>query len=346
MEIKNEKLLNEMKESDESISNITDISELEEIRVSLFGKNGKVNILRREIVNVPNEEKKNFGMQVNYLKELLEKRFEEKKSFLEEEELNRKIKNEKIDVTFPGKFVRKGAVHPLTKVLRDLSEIFKTYGFSIAEGPEVEMNEYCFDRLNIPKNHPARDEADTFYTKDEHCLRTHTSSVQVRTMLSQKPPIKIIAPGRVYRKDDFDATHSPVFHQIEGLYVSEDVSFADLRSLLINVLKDYFGEHISVSFQPSFFPFTEPSAEVYISCFECGGKDSDNCSVCKGAGNIEVLGCGMVHPQVFEKCEIDSGKFKGYAFGIGIERIAMIKYQVNDIRYFYENDKRFLRNFE
>jgi len=346
MEIKNKRLLEELKISEDEINKLDDIEKLESVRVDLFGKNGKVNVLRREIVNVPNEEKKDYGMQMNFLKNHLERRFDEKKSYLEEEELNRKIKNEKIDVTFPGKFVRKGARHPLTKVLRDLSEIFKTYGFSIAEGPEVERNDYCFDRLNIPKNHPARDEADTFYVKGDFCLRTHTSSVQVRTMLSQKPPIKIIAPGRVYRKDDFDATHSPVFHQIEGLYVSEDVSFADLRSLLINVLKDYFGEHVDVSFLPSFFPFTEPSAEVYISCFECGGKDSEDCTVCKGAGNIEVLGCGMVHPEVFEKCSIDPEKFRGYAFGIGIERIAMIKYQVSDIRYFYENDQRFLRNFE
>jgi phenylalanyl-tRNA synthetase alpha chain len=327
------------------IDSAPDVDGLEKIRVEIFGKNGALNVLKREIVNVPVEQKKEYGQKMNSLKNDIETSFENKKEDIEKKLLNEKIASEKIDVTLPGHYVRTGSMHAVTRVLFELCERFKAYGFSVEDGPEIECEDYNFDKLNIPADHPARDMQDTFFMENGYVLRTHTSPVQVRTMLKSKPPIKIVSPGRVYRKDDIDATHSPVFHQIEGLYIAEGVTFADLKGILMRFLKDYYGEETQVRFQPSYFPFTEPSAEVYISCVACHGDRSSHCPVCKNTGFIEIMGCGMVHPQVLTNCAIDSDRYSGFAFGMGIERIAMLKYNIKDIRYLYENDMRFLKNF-
>ena len=319
--------------------------ELEKARVEIFGKNGLLNSFKKEIVNIPPQERKDFGLKVNSITQTAENMFSEKKDIIEKKELEEKIKGEKIDYTMPGKYRRQGALHPLSSVLEEFIELFKVFGFSVAEGPEIEKDEYNFDMLNIPANHPARGMADTFHMNHGYVLRTHTSPVQVRTMLKSKPPIKIIAPGRVYRKDDLDATHTPVFHQIEGLYIDKNVTFADLKAIITGVFKNYYGQDTEVSFRPSYFPFTEPSAEVYVTCSGCGGS-GENCSTCKGTGQIEIIGCGMVHPNVLRKAGIDPEIYSGWAFGLGIERIALRTCGISDIRYFYENDYRFLRNFE
>lgn len=327
------------------ISTVNDLDGLEKSRVEIFGKNGALNLLRRDIVNVPAENRKEFGQSVNALKDEIERLFEERKVFIENSVLNQKIEQEKIDVTLPGHYVRTGSMHPVTRVLNELCEKFRAYGFSVEDGPEMECEDYNFDKLNIPDDHPARAMQDTFFMENGYVLRTHTSPVQVRTMLGSEPPIKIVSPGRVYRKDDIDATHTPVFHQIEGLYIAERVTFADLKGIIMRFLKDYYGENTEVRFQPSYFPFTEPSAEVYISCVACRGKAGSHCPVCKNTGFIEIMGCGMVHPQVLTNCGINPEKYSGFAFGMGIERIAMLKYGIKDIRYLYENDMRFLGNF-
>ncbi|MCK9224874.1 MAG: phenylalanine--tRNA ligase subunit alpha [Candidatus Muirbacterium halophilum] len=327
------------------INSALDIDGLEKIRVDIFGKNGELNKLKREIVNIPVEQKKQYGQKMNSIKTDVENSFESQKNAIEMKILNEKIAKEKIDVTLPGHYVRSGSMHPVTRVLYELCEVFKTYGFSVEDGPEIECEDYNFDKLNIPADHPARDMQDTFFMENGYVLRTHTSPVQVRTMLNSKPPIKIVSPGRVYRKDDIDATHTPIFHQIEGLYIAQGVTFADLKGILMRFLKDYYGENTQVRFQPSYFPFTEPSAEVYISCVACHGEGKSHCPVCKNTGFIEIMGCGMVHPQVLTNCGIDSENYSGFAFGMGIERIAMLKYKIKDIRYLYDNDMRFLKNF-
>lgn len=253
-----------------------------------------------------------------------------------------KIKSEVIDVTMPGKKIKTANLHPLTQVMQEIEDIFIGMGFEIAEGPDIEYTSYNFDLLNIPKDHPSRDEQDTFYINDDILLRTQTSPVQIRVMKSQKPPIRVIAPGRVFRSDAVDATHSPLFHQIEGLVVDKGITMGDLKGTLEVFVKSIYGEDAKVRFRPHHFPFTEPSAEVDVSCFVCGGK---GCSVCKGEGWIEILGCGMVHPKVLENCGIDSEVYSGFAFGLGLERVVMRRFNVDDLRLFFENDIRFLKQF-
>ena len=321
----------------------TDNAKLEEIRVKYLGKKGELTAVLRGMGQLAPEERPVIGQTANELREDIEKAIAEKKQSLAAAALELKLKDEKLDVTVPGKKSKIGHIHPLTLVQRELEDVFIGMGFSIAEGPEVEYDYYNFQALNIPENHPARDTQDTFYiTDDKILLRSQTSSVQARVMEKQKPPIRIISPGRVYRSDAMDATHSPLFHQMEGLAVDEGITMGDLKGMLETFAKTEFGEDTKIRFRPHHFPFTEPSAEVDISCFMCGGK---GCRLCKGEGWIEILGAGMVHPNVLSMCGIDPEKYSGFAFGMGLERIAMLKYHIDDIRMFYENDVRFIEQF-
>ena len=321
----------------------TDNAKLEEIRVKYLGKKGELTAVLRGMGQLAPEERPVIGQTANEVREDIEKAIAEKKQSLAAAALELKLKDEKLDVTVPGKKSKIGHIHPLTLVQRELEDVFIGMGFSIAEGPEVEYDYYNFQALNIPENHPARDTQDTFYiTDDKILLRSQTSSVQARLMEKQKPPIRIISPGRVYRSDAMDATHSPLFHQMEGLAVDEGITMGDLKGMLETFAKTEFGEDTKIRFRPHHFPFTEPSAEVDISCFMCGGK---GCRLCKGEGWIEILGAGMVHPNVLSMCGIDPEKYSGFAFGMGLERIAMLKYHIDDIRMFYENDVRFIEQF-
>ena len=321
----------------------TDNAKLEEIRVKYLGKKGELTAVLRGMGQLAPEERPVIGQTANEVREDIEKAIAEKKQSLAAAALELKLKDEKLDVTVPGKKSKIGHIHPLTLVQRVLEDVFIGMGFSIAEGPEVEYDYYNFQALNIPENHPARDTQDTFYiTDDKILLRSQTSSVQARVMEKQKPPIRIISPGRVYRSDAMDATHSPLFHQMEGLAVDEGITMGDLKGMLETFAKTEFGEDTKIRFRPHHFPFTEPSAEVDISCFMCGGK---GCRLCKGEGWIEILGAGMVHPNVLSMCGIDPEKYSGFAFGMGLERIAMLKYHIDDIRMFYENDVRFIEQF-
>ncbi|HBF76466.1 MAG TPA: phenylalanine--tRNA ligase subunit alpha [Clostridiaceae bacterium] len=315
---------------------------LEEIRVKYLGKKGVLTGILRGMGSLSPEERPAAGKLANDVREEIENAIENAKKSIKEKEREQRLAFETIDVTMPGKANPIGGVHPLTKVLDEIQEIFLGMGFSVAEGPEVELDYYNFEALNIPKNHPARDEQDTFYIKDGVVLRTQTSPVQIREMEKSKPPIRIIAPGRVYRSDAVDATHSPMFTQIEGLVVDEGITMSDLKGTLDTFAKRFFGESTKTKFRPHHFPFTEPSAEVDVSCFACGGK---GCRICKNSGWIEILGCGMVHPDVLRRGKIDPEKYSGFAFGMGLERLAMIKYGIDDIRLFYENDLRFLKQF-
>ena len=319
-----------------------DMNALEEARIKFLGKKGEMTAAMKEMRNLSAEERPVIGALANEIRANIEKHIDEKKSELAAKLEEMKLKAEVIDVTMPGRAQNVGKLHPLTKVMNSLKDTFIGMGFEIAEGPEVEYDYYNFEALNIPKNHPARDTQDTFYVTDNIVLRTQTSPMQIRVMEQTKPPIRVIAPGRVYRSDAVDATHSPVFHQIEGLVVDKGVTMADLKGTLEVFLKQLYGEKTRVRFRPHHFPFTEPSAEADVSCFACGGK---GCSVCKGEGWIEVLGCGMVHPKVLANCGIDPEVYSGFAFGIGLERIAMGKYDINDLRLFFENDLRFLDQF-
>ena len=315
---------------------------LEEIRIKYMGKKGELTAVLKGMGKLTPEERPVIGALANEIRQNLETEIESKKKTIESKLEEEKLKSEVIDITMPGKKTNVGKLHPMTQVMNTLKEIFMGMGFSIAEGPEVEYDYYNFEALNIPKNHPARDTQDTFYIEDNIVLRTQTSPMQVRVMEKTKPPIRIIAPGRVYRSDTQDATHSPVFHQIEGLVVDKNITMADLKGTLERFVKELYGEDTRVRFRPHHFPFTEPSAEMDYSCFNCGGK---GCSVCKGEGWIEILGCGMVHPKVLENCGIDPEEYTGFAFGIGLERIAMGKFNINDLRLFFENDMRFLEQF-
>ena len=315
---------------------------LEDIRIKYMGKKGELTAVLKGMGKLSPEERPVIGALANEIRQKLEKEIEEKKAAIEAKLESEKLKKEVIDITMPGKRSESGKLHPMTQVMNSLKEIFMGMGFSIAEGPEVEYDYYNFEALNIPKNHPARDTQDTFYIEDNIVLSTQTSPMQVRVMEKTKPPIRIIAPGRVYRSDTQDATHSPVFHQIEGLVVDKNITMADLKGTLERFVKELYGEETRVRFRPHHFPFTEPSAEMDYSCFNCGGK---GCSVCKGEGWIEILGCGMVHPKVLENCGIDPEEYTGFAFGIGLERIAMGKFNINDLRLFFENDMRFLEQF-
>lgn len=335
--------LNQIKETVEKhLSAAKTPENLEEIRIKYLGKKGELTSVLKGMGKLSPEERPVIGALANEIRDFLSSELDTKKEELEKALQNLKLKKEVIDVTMPGKAPEIGKLHPLTTVMNELKDIFIGMGYEIAEGPEVEYDYYNFEALNIPKNHPARDTQDTFYIEDNIVLRTQTSPMQIRVMEKQKPPIKIIAPGRVYRSDAVDATHSPIFHQIEGLVVDKGITMADLKGTLEEVLKALYGEKTKVRFRPHHFPFTEPSAEVDVSCFVCSGK---GCSVCKGEGWIEILGCGMVHPKVLKNCGIDPEVYSGFAFGIGLERIAMGRYDINDLRLFFENDLRFLKQF-
>ncbi len=315
---------------------------LENIRVKYLGKKGELTAVLRGMGQLSAEERPVVGQLANEVRSYIEEEIEKTKKDLEKKELSSRLEKEVIDVTMPGNHRFAGKRHPLSQVLDELKDIFIGLGFQIAEGPEVEYDYYNFEALNIPKEHPARDTQDTFYISDNIVLRTQTSPMQVRVMEKSKPPIRVLAPGRVYRSDAVDATHSPLFHQIEGLVVDEGVTMSDLKGTLDLFAKKLYGEETKTRFRPHHFPFTEPSAEMDICCFKCGGK---GCSLCKGEGWIEILGAGMVHPKVLETCGIDSEKYSGFAFGIGLERIVMRRYDISDLRLLYENDMRFLKQF-
>lgn len=324
------------------ISEVSDLKKLDEIRVSILGKKGELTGVLRGMKDLSEEERPLIGKLANEVREIIENTLESAKHALSSSAREHQLKTEFIDVTMPAKRVKLGHRHPMNVVLDDLKDIFIGMGYSIAEGPEVENDYYNFEALNIPENHAARDEQDTFYFNKDIMLRTATSPVQVRVMEKNQPPIRIIAPGRVYRSDEVDATHSPVFHQVEGLVIDKGVTMADLKGALAEFAKALYGEKVQVKFRPHYFPFTEPSAEMDVSCVMCGGE---GCRVCRGSGWIEVLGCGMVHPKVLEMSGIDPTIYSGFAFGMGLERITMLRYGIEDLRLFYENDVRFLKQF-
>jgi phenylalanyl-tRNA synthetase alpha chain len=314
---------------------------LQDVRVQYLGKKGEMTSIMKSMGALQPEERPVIGALANQVKEELEQLIEARLVDLRQFEIARRLKKETIDVTLPGRGRFAGSKHPITLVTEEIVEIFSALGFGVAEGPEVEKDFYNFEALNIPKDHPARDMQDTFYVSDDIVLRTHTSPVQIRTMLKHAPPVRIIAPGTVYRRDS-DITHSPMFHQIEGFLVDYKVTFGDLKGILTTFINRFFGEGVGVRFRPSFFPFTEPSAEVDIQCVICGGK---GCRVCKNSGWLEILGSGMIDPEVFKAVNYDPEVYSGFAFGMGLERVAMLKYGVNDLRLFFENDIRFLRQF-
>ena len=318
------------------------LDKLNEVRVSFLGKKGELTAVLKGMKNVDPKERPLVGQMVNETREAIEKFLEETKKKLEEKAREEKMKEEVIDVTLPAKKINVGHRHPNTIALEEVERIFIGMGYEVIEGPEVEYDEYNFEKLNIPANHPAKDEQDTFYINKDIVLRTQTSPVQARIMEQGKLPIRMIAPGRVFRSDEVDATHSPSFHQIEGLVVDKNITFSDLKGTLEEFAKQLFGPETRTKFRPHHFPFTEPSAEVDVSCFKCGGK---GCRFCKGSGWIEILGCGMVHPHVFEMCGIDPEEYTGFAFGVGLERIALLKYEIDDMRELYKNDIRFLKQF-
>lgn len=316
--------------------------ELEKIRVDFLGKKGQLTTVLRGMGKLSAEERPIIGKIANEVRETIEQKLKNAFEDIKQKERAQKLKNETIDVTIPGSKKKIGSKHPISITLDEISRIFSTMGYQIAEGPEVETVYNNFDALNAPKNHPSRDVTDTFYIGEDILLRTQTSPVQIRTLKSQEPPIKIISPGRCFRCDTPDATHSPMFHQVEGLLVDKGVTMADLKGTLDIFAKQLFGSQVRTKFRPHHFPFTEPSAEVDVSCFKCGGS---GCRVCKGSGWIEILGAGMVHPNVLKEGNIDTEVYSGFAFGMGVERIAMLKYEVDDIRLFYENDMRFIEQF-
>ena len=318
------------------------LDKLNEVRVSALGKKGALTELLKSMKEVAPQDRPKVGQMVNEVRAEIETALETEKVKLEDRAMEARLKNEVIDVTLPAKKNSVGHRHPNTIALEEVERIFVGMGYEVVRGPEVEKDYYNFEALNIPKDHPARDEQDTFYINEEIVLRTQTSPVQVRTMEQGKLPIRMIAPGRVFRSDEVDATHSPSFHQIEGLVIDKNVSFADLKGTLEVFAKELFGEETKTKFRPHHFPFTEPSAEVDVTCFKCGGK---GCRFCKGSGWIEILGCGMVHPHVLEMCGIDPEEYSGFAFGVGLERIALLKYEIDDMRLLYENDIRFLKQF-
>lgn len=324
------------------LSETQNARELDAVRVKYLGKKGELTAILKGMKNVAPEERPVIGQLVNDVRAELETALEKQAEKLEQSALEEKLKSEALDVTMPSEEITLGHKHPLSIVLDEIKDIFIGLGFQIAEGPEVEYDHYNFEALNIPKDHPARDTQDTFYISDNVVLRTQTSPVQVRVMENQKPPIRIIAPGRVFRSDAVDATHSPLFHQIEGLVVDKNITMSDLKGILELFAKRLYGEDTVVRFRPHHFPFTEPSAEMDIQCYQCHGE---GCRLCKGEGWIEILGCGMVHPKVLETCNIDPEVYSGYAFGIGLERTVMGRFKIDDIRLFYENDVRFLHQF-
>ena len=317
------------------------VAELQQLRVKYLGKKGLLTAQLKTLPTLSPEERRSFGKSVNELKEFVEAAIVSREALLSEGDLKKRLVTEAIDVTLPGKYTPFGKEHPINKVLNEITGIFIRMGFGVEEGPQVELDYYNFEALNMPKDHPARDMQDTFYITDDVILRTHTSPVQIRIMEKRRPPIRFIAPGKVYRCDA-DVSHTPMFHQVEGLMVDTDISFSDLKGVLETFIHKMFSPETPVRFRPSFFPFTEPSAEVDIGCIFCKGR---GCTVCKGTGWLEILGAGMVNPRVFEMVGYDPETYTGFAFGMGVERITMLKYSIDDIRLFYENDIRFLRQF-
>ena len=315
---------------------------LNEIRLAYLGKKGELTEVLKGMRDVAPEDRPKVGEWVNTTRKAIEERLASAQKEIAEKALEARLKAETVDVTLPAKLPEIGHRHPNTLALEELERVFIGMGYEVVEGPEVEYDYYNFEALNIPANHPAKDEQDTFYVNDKILLRTQTSPVQVRVMEKTKPPIRIVAPGRVFRSDDVDATHSPCFNQVEGLVIDKNITFADLKGTLAQFAREMFGQETKVKFRPHHFPFTEPSAEMDVSCFKCGGK---GCRMCKGSGWIEILGCGMVHPKVLKMSGIDPEEYSGFAFGIGLERITLLKYEIDDMRLLYENDERFLRQF-
>ena len=335
--------LNQIRERiSREIQELKNSEELEQLRVRVMGKKGEMTQLLRGMGKLSPEERPKMGAIINETRQALEEALEKRSALIRQKEKELRLKAETIDVTLPGPERSAGSVHPMSQVLEELLDIFTGMGFEEVEGPEIEFDKFNFELLNVPKNHPARDAQDTFYVDDNIVLRSQTSPVQARTMLSRKPPIRIICPGRVYRADELDATHSPVFHQMEGLVIDKNISMSDLKGTLDTFARRLYGEGVTTRFRPSFFPFTEPSAEVDLTCAACRGK---GCRMCKGTGWIEVLGAGMVNPHVLEMCGIDPNEYSGFAFGMGLERLTLLKYNIPDIRYLYENDLRFLSQF-
>ena len=332
-----------LEEAKAQLNEASTLAQTDDIRVKILGKKGKLTEILRGMGKLSPEERKTTGQMANKVRAEVEKMLEEKFEAVKAAAKEAQFKIEKIDVTEPGREVTLGVKHPLTITIEEVSKVFMNMGFSISEGPEVETVFNNFDALNAGPNHPSRDMTDTFYITKDTLLRTQTSPVQVRTLLKQEPPIKVISPGRCFRCDTPDATHSPMFHQIEGLVVDEGITMADLKGTLDSFAKQLFGTSTKTKFRPHHFPFTEPSAEMDVSCFKCGGK---GCRVCKGSGWIEILGCGMVHPHVLKVGNLDTEKYTGFAFGMGVERVAMLKYGVDDIGLFYENDMRFINQFK
>lgn len=315
---------------------------LDALRVKYLGKKGELTTILKQMGKLSAEERPVIGQMANEVRQTLEGAVARRQEELKAKELNRRLASEKLDITMPGKTRAEGGLHPLSIVQEDLIDIFRSMGFDVVDGPEIETDYYCFEALNVPKDHPARDMQDTFYLGENLLLRTQTSAAQIRTMEGRKPPIRIVCPGRVYRADDLDATHSPIFHQMEGLVVDKGITMCDLKGCLEQFVHEIYGPETKVRFRPSFFPFTEPSVEVDVSCSACGGK---GCRVCKGAGWIEILGAGMVHPRVLKGCGIDPDVYTGFAFGIGLDRLTTTRYKISDIRLLFENDQRFLEQF-
>ena len=325
----------------ERIEGVDSLDSLESMRVHYLGKKGEVTAQLKTIGSLSHEQKRTFGQEVNQLKNLIGDWIDARKQVLQQDAIAKKLERERVDITQPGRHSEIGKIHPISRTLEKMEGIFNRLGFDVASGPEIEDDYYNFEALNIPADHPARAMHDTFYVDKHTVLRTHTSPVQIRYMHDNEPPIRVIAPGKVFRCDS-DVTHTPMFHQLEGLAVDTDITFADLKGILIHFVQEFFEEDLGVRFRPSYFPFTEPSAEVDIGCVFCGGK---GCRVCKHTGWIEVLGCGMVHPEVLRHGGIDASKYSGYAFGLGVERLSMLRYGVNDLRLYFDNDLDFLRQF-
>lgn len=332
-------------EAKEKIALVRSVHELNDVKSKYLGKKGAFQDIMKLMKDLSNEERPAFGKLTNEAKQVISKYIDEQKTIIDEIQIQQQLEKESIDVSMPGKKFEVGKKHILTQIIEEVEDLFIGMGYEVMEGPEIEIDEYNFEKLNLPKNHPARDMQDTFYITEDTLLRTHTSPVQVRTMLDKgdKGPIKIICPGKVFRRDDDDATHSHQFMQIEGLVVDESTSMADLKGTLLVAAKKLFGEQREIRLRPSYFPFTEPSVEVDVSCHNCNGK---GCNICKGTGWIEVLGAGVVNNNVLEACGYDSKKYQGFAFGMGVERLAMLKYGINDIRSFYTNDQRFIKQFK
>ncbi|RGD74142.1 phenylalanine--tRNA ligase subunit alpha [Anaerofustis stercorihominis] len=337
-----EQLLNISKEAKEKIQNLNALEDLENFRIEFLGKKGKLTSILRGMGGLSKEERPIIGKLANEVRADIEEELNKMKSSIEDKLMEEKLKRDKIDITLPGKEVLTGHHHPLYHVIGELQEIFESLGFSVAEGPEVELVKYNFDNLNVPLDHSSRDESDTFYVEGGNCLRTQTSPVQIRAMKDQELPIKVIAPGKVYRTDEIDATHSPLFHQLEGLIVDKGITMADLKGTLEYVVKKLYGEDTKTRFRPHQFYFTEPSAEMDATCVVCKGK---GCNVCKGSGYIEILGCGMVHPNVLRACGIDPEVYSGFAFGLGLDRMTTLKYGIKDLRLLFGNDTELLTQF-